>query len=185
MKSLFALILLILILGLGSFTLRYLNTNKAGGAITSTSTSISTSASSTNEVACTMEAKLCPDGSYVSRTGPNCEFATCPAAINSGIQGKVLLGPTCPVERIPPEPQCADKLFQTNLALTTLNGAQIVKLFSSDASGAFRVSVAPGTYLVRSAPGSPVMPTCSKSEPVVVKPGFFTEMIIQCDSGIR
>jgi uncharacterized protein YpmB len=27
---------------------------------------------------CTREAKLCPDGSYVERTGPNCEFADCP-----------------------------------------------------------------------------------------------------------
>ena len=24
--------------------------------------------------ACTMDAKMCPDGSYVGRTGPNCEF---------------------------------------------------------------------------------------------------------------
>ncbi len=29
-------------------------------------------------VACTQEAKLCPDGSYVSRTEQNCEFAKCP-----------------------------------------------------------------------------------------------------------
>lgn len=29
-------------------------------------------------VACTMEARLCPDGSYVGRTGPNCEFSVCP-----------------------------------------------------------------------------------------------------------
>lgn len=28
-------------------------------------------------VVCTMDAKLCPDGSYVSRTGPNCEFTPC------------------------------------------------------------------------------------------------------------
>lgn len=27
--------------------------------------------------ACPQDAKLCPDGSYVSRTGPNCEFADC------------------------------------------------------------------------------------------------------------
>ena len=27
---------------------------------------------------CTMEAKLCPDGSYVGRVPPNCEFAECP-----------------------------------------------------------------------------------------------------------
>lgn len=31
-----------------------------------------------NPIACTADAKLCPDGSYVSRTGPNCEFAPCP-----------------------------------------------------------------------------------------------------------
>jgi hypothetical protein len=28
--------------------------------------------------ACTMDAKICPDGSSVGRTGPNCEFAPCP-----------------------------------------------------------------------------------------------------------
>ena len=28
--------------------------------------------------ACTMEAKICPDGSSVGRTGPDCEFASCP-----------------------------------------------------------------------------------------------------------
>ena len=28
--------------------------------------------------ACTLEAMICPDGSAVGRTGPNCEFAACP-----------------------------------------------------------------------------------------------------------
>lgn len=28
--------------------------------------------------ACTMEAKVCPDGTSVGRTGPNCEFTACP-----------------------------------------------------------------------------------------------------------
>lgn len=28
--------------------------------------------------ACTMEGKVCPDGTVVGRTGPNCEFAACP-----------------------------------------------------------------------------------------------------------
>lgn len=41
-------------------------------------------------VTCTMEAKLCPDGSYVGRSGPNCEFH-CPAeALCEG-------GTACPV----------------------------------------------------------------------------------------
>lgn len=29
-------------------------------------------------IACTEEAKICPDGTAVGRTGPNCEFAACP-----------------------------------------------------------------------------------------------------------
>lgn len=31
-------------------------------------------------VACTQEAKQCPDGSYVARTGPTCEFSACPTS---------------------------------------------------------------------------------------------------------
>ena len=31
-----------------------------------------------DSVACTMDAKICPDGSAVGRVGPNCEFAACP-----------------------------------------------------------------------------------------------------------
>jgi hypothetical protein len=37
--------------------------------------------SSDNLEACTEEARLCPDGSVVGRTGPNCEFAPCPTPI--------------------------------------------------------------------------------------------------------
>lgn len=36
------------------------------------------------DVACTMEAKLCPDGSYVGRQGPDCAFAACPGETSSG-----------------------------------------------------------------------------------------------------
>jgi len=33
---------------------------------------------------CTQEARLCPDGSAVGRTGPNCEFASCPKPLALG-----------------------------------------------------------------------------------------------------
>jgi hypothetical protein len=46
----------------------YVSKNKSGGP---------------SQVACTMEAKQCPDGSYVGRTGPNCEFAACPGATST------------------------------------------------------------------------------------------------------
>lgn len=32
-------------------------------------------------VACTMDAKVCPDGSAVGRQGPHCEFAKCPGEL--------------------------------------------------------------------------------------------------------
>lgn len=34
------------------------------------------------QVVCTMEAKLCPDGSSVGRAGPDCAFAPCPELAN-------------------------------------------------------------------------------------------------------
>jgi hypothetical protein len=37
-----------------------------------------TSGSAEEAVFCTMDAKMCPDGSYVGRSGPTCEFAPCP-----------------------------------------------------------------------------------------------------------
>lgn len=55
-----------------------------------------------SQMICTQEAKLCPDGvNYVSRTGPNCEFAACP----------VTTWPACteeyaPVCWEPPMPDC-------------------------------------------------------------------------------
>jgi len=34
-----------------------------------------------NNVACTMDAKVCPDGSYVGRIPPDCAFAPCPKEV--------------------------------------------------------------------------------------------------------
>jgi len=42
-----------------------------------------------NSVACTMEAKICPDGSSVGRTGPNCEFTACPAVVDQTADWKI------------------------------------------------------------------------------------------------
>ena len=47
------------------------------------------SAGEPEEIFCTMEAKLCPDGSSVGRTGPNCEFEPCPQENNEPEWGTV------------------------------------------------------------------------------------------------
>lgn len=142
--------------------------------------------------ACTMEAKLCPDGSSVGRTGPNCEFAACPPQStptvqpnqSSGIQGKVILGPTCPVMRNPPDPKCADKPYQTQLVLTTQDPAQVIQEFSSDAQGEFSVAVPAGDYVLRPAKNAKILPRCSSTQ-IHVNQNSYTEVTINCDTGIR
>lgn len=47
---------------------------------TSTPTTAPTPSPTSTPTVCTADAKLCPDGSYVSRTGPSCAFAPCPPA---------------------------------------------------------------------------------------------------------
>jgi hypothetical protein len=51
-----------------------------GGGATAFAISDDSVSSSTTGVACTQEAKQCPDGSFVGRMGPRCEFAKCPNA---------------------------------------------------------------------------------------------------------
>lgn len=45
------------------------------------------------DVICTTDVKQCPDGSYVSRTGCNCEFAACPGETPKDSQVETLVGP--------------------------------------------------------------------------------------------
>lgn len=101
-----------------------------------------------------------------------------------GVTGSVLLGPTCPVQRDPPEPGCADRPFETEFVVTTADGAKIIKEFKSDASGNFRVVLPPGNYTVRKAALGSILPRCSE-EQVSVSAGKFTELNISCDTGIR
>jgi hypothetical protein len=137
------------------------------------------------KIACTMEAKLCPDGSYVSRTGPNCEFAECPAVKLSGITGTALLGPMCPVEKIPPDPKCADRPYKTDLVATSPDGTQIFQQFSSDTNGKFSVDLVPGEYAISSSNSGNIFSHCSSQGTIKVEKGKYTDITLHCDTGIR
>lgn len=69
------LLVLIILIPLGMFLFfRYTNNN---------SENITASPTPEEEVACTLDAKICPDGSTVGRQGPNCEFTPCPSSTQS------------------------------------------------------------------------------------------------------
>lgn len=72
--------------GVGAISLRSFLTTTNGAvtsAVLAAQTCIFDFASPAQEtpgaVVCTMDAKQCPDGSYVGRVAPNCDFAPCPA----------------------------------------------------------------------------------------------------------
>jgi hypothetical protein len=56
----------------------------------------------TKQIECTLEVKICPDGTAVGRTGPNCEFEKCPEVEAS-----------LPEEDIPQEPPKQKTLIPT------------------------------------------------------------------------
>src|SRR3990167_4591874 len=140
---------------------------------------------------CTQKANLCPDGSYVGRTGPNCEFADCPSIDGilpyvSGVNGIVILGPTCPVERIPPDPGCADKPYKTMINVFRLNNqANVFLSTSSDADGRFSVSLPPGEYILKAGNNNSMLPPSCSPLQVAIEPNSYTSVTISCDTGIR
>ncbi|HXW02211.1 MAG TPA: hypothetical protein VD828_02415, partial [Candidatus Nitrosotenuis sp.] len=100
------------------------------------------------------------------------------------IYGMVLLGPTCPVVSDPPDPECADKPYQTNLVVTNTDQSRVIKEFSSDEDGKFYVDVPPGEYTISSAAAANVLPYCS-SDTIEVDINSGVEVTVFCDTGIR
>ncbi len=251
----------------------------------------------TTPVACTLEAKVCPDGSSVGRTGPNCEFTACPVVVvppvtegtvaalgqkiltngvnitplavvsdsrcpvdvtcvwagevtlkttlekngvskvvvlkmnvpttfehmlvtllsvipennskkpytqdayrftfrvtqdsaamppkTGTISGTVTTSPTCPVERIPPEPNCAPKPYATAIKIRAEGAVAVIKTIQSNSSGAFSASLPIGSYELEAVtPNNAIFPRCEKTI-VAVKADKTTTANISCDTGIR
>lgn len=248
--------------------------------------------------ACTMEAKLCPDGSAVGRTGPQCEFAPCPEivvvppvattgdvvlgvgqkgsvgdlsiAVNSFVsdsrcpvdvqciwagefkvnvtlasgagsetrnmssaeapysfggyrvsiasafpapksttkitedeyritfhvatdvkkdsgnvstlRGLVTLSPICPVERMPPDPQCAPKPYQTKIEAFSSESGKLIKSTQTGIDGHFTLMLPFGNYRIQAGTGT-IHPSCP---PITLSLKTVTTSIdISCDTGIR
>lgn len=102
---------------------------------------------------------------------------------SSGIEGQVLIGPTCPVMRAE-DPNCADKPYPTTLGLYQ-NGQFLTRL-STDDQGRFKVSLEPGTYTLvpERKTGQLARPLQTEQE-VVVKSGAYTPVKVVYNSGIR
>jgi len=78
LKKIFFLISGVLLMGVVGVSGYYLGAQRSNNPASSKIVIASPSPTSQAEKDCTMEAKICPDGSWVGRSAPNCEFAECP-----------------------------------------------------------------------------------------------------------
>jgi putative hemolysin len=90
--------------------------------------------------ACTEEAMICPDGSAVGRTGPNCEFAPCPAGCACTLDwnpvcGEVAVCPACYYSTPPCLAPCTlEKKTYGNKCAADCEGATILYSGECDAN---------------------------------------------------
>jgi hypothetical protein len=108
------------------------------------------------------------------------------AGSGTGIRGRVVAGPTCPVERIPPDPKCAPRAVAARVRVYRLSTQRTVARVVTGADGRFQVRLRPGRYAVsaRPASGGP-LPRCPQDIRATVRAGRYTHVAVACDSGIR
>jgi hypothetical protein len=113
-----------------------------------------------------------------------CGDEPAPGEGSSGITGRALLGPTCPVER--EDTPCPDRPYGgARLRITERGTGDVAATFTADDQGRFRVPLAPGEYVVDAEPteGRPL--PFAKPVDVTVRPGEYTDVTVAFDSGIR
>jgi hypothetical protein len=108
--------------------------------------------------------------------------ASAQARVDSGIRGKVVYGPTCPVER--PGEKCFAG-YETTIRITILPERIYAKTIHTGDEGYFRTKLPPGRYRLKPRGGKNGFPSCPYRD-VTVRSGEFTRAgRIDCDTGIR
>lgn len=94
--------------------------------------------------------------------------------------------PVCPVERVPPEPQCAPRAGAAQLSLLRADGS-VAASGQAGTDGSFSFPVVPGTYVVQAvaAAPSPGRGCQADPSPVTVPAGSYATVSVSCDTGIR
>jgi hypothetical protein len=99
---------------------------------------------------------------------------------DSGIAGRVVVGPSCPVE-VANSP-CPDRPLATDLEI--VRGSEVVASVRSGDDGRFRVALDPGSYTIRPKASDGPFPT-GQAVNVTVPPHTFVSVTVPLDSGIR
>ena len=100
----------------------------------------------------------------------------------SGVRGSAVIGPTCPVQRMPPDPRCADRPYAATFVIETTAGVRVATV-SSGANGSFSARLPPGSYVIR-LQATAVMPSMPP-QTFNVRANNYTSVRLSLDSGMR
>lgn len=100
----------------------------------------------------------------------------------SGVRGTAVIGPSCPVQRMPPDPRCADRPYAATFAIQTPSGGRVA-IVSSGVDGAFSARLPPGNYVIR-LQSAAVMPSMAP-QTFSVRENSYTALRLSLDSGMR
>lgn len=101
----------------------------------------------------------------------------------SGIDGVVMIGPTCPVER--DDLICPDEPLVATLIIQERASARAVLTVQSEVDGQFRATLPPGSYTLVPVSPNPGVPPEAEPIQVTVEHGRYTTVTVTYDSGIR
>jgi hypothetical protein len=102
--------------------------------------------------------------------------------IDSGVRGRVTIGPTCPVV-VEGDPSCEDRPYEATIRI--LRDGRLVAHARSDEDGRFRRRLRPGRYVLDPVEPNGSGPPSAPSRAVRVHRHRFTFVTIEFDSGIR
>jgi hypothetical protein len=100
----------------------------------------------------------------------------------SGIRGRVLLGPTCPV--VMEGSPCPDEPV-ADVEVRALRDGETVAQTTSGSEGRFELALPPGRYTLEAVVGSDGPGMFAKPVDVTVTSGAFVEVVVPVDTGIR
>jgi hypothetical protein len=107
---------------------------------------------------------------------------------NGFLEGKISIGPLCPVETDPPSPGCmptAETYKAYPVYVCTPDGSKKIELISPALDGSFKTELAPGKYLVILDKVQIKIGSSNLPQEVTIKPLETTVISIDIDTGIR
>jgi hypothetical protein len=132
---------------------------------------------------------VAPDGTVqvVAESGPPVPDDAWPAAASAGrtgIRGTALAGPVCPVERIPPDPNCAARpVAGAVVSVRDQAGTELART-TTGADGTYFVELPAGRYVVTAGSVDGLMGTPAPQDAAVAAGGTSTVDLVY-DTGIR